>query len=39
MLHVTAANCKPGSYALVHASIVQNLNFPQHRFAMFTDQI
>ena len=35
----TGANCIPGSEGLVHASIVENFNFPQYLFAIFTDQI
>ena len=29
-LQVTRANCKPGSEGLVHASIVENINFAQY---------
>jgi hypothetical protein len=40
-LQVTGLNCKPASEGLdtlVHASIVENFNFSQYLFAIFTDQ-
>jgi hypothetical protein len=34
-----ASDCKIGLEDLVHSSIVENLNFSQYVFVIFTDQI
>ena len=39
-LHATGTNYKPGhAEGLVHDSMVENFNFSQYLFAIFTDQM